>query len=166
MPDTDSPPPTQVPDAHTVLARIAKARTRDEVVRLALRGLLFIGRRAAIFAVRRDEFHGWACNALFGDLDAMRALSIPSDLPSVLATASVTNLYLGPIPGTPAHQGLLRIMGRSSSDVAASAVRVGGRPAMILLVDELADPAQGTRFMEELSRAIGDALARLLAIRG
>jgi hypothetical protein len=164
--DTDSPPPTQAPDPSAVLARLTKARSRDEVVRLALRGLLFVARRAAIFVVRRDGFQGWACNAVFGDLEAVRALFIPQDLPSVLVTATVTNLYVGPIPTTPAHRGLLQIMGRSSPDVVASAVRVGGRPAMVLLADELADTAQGTRFMEELSRAIGDALERLLAVRG
>jgi hypothetical protein len=164
-PDTDSPPLSQAPDANTVLARLTTARTRDEVVRLALRGLLFVARRAAIFVVRGDGYYGWACNAHFGDLEAVRALSISQELPSVLATATVTNLYIGPIPTTPAHHGLLQIMGRSSADVAASAVRVGGRPAMVLLADELADTAQGTRFMEELSRAVGDALSRLLVVR-
>ena len=56
-------------------------------------------------------------------------------------------------------------MEESSPDVAVLAVRVAGRPALILLADDLDDTLTGTRFMDELGRAIGDALSRLLASR-
>jgi hypothetical protein len=49
--------------------------------------------------------------------------------------------------------------------VAVLAVRVAGRPALILLADDLEDTLTGTRFMDELGRAVGDALSRLLASR-
>lgn len=155
--------PTQALSLSSLLPLLSEATSRDEVVRLALRGLLLVARRAAVFAVRREGFHGWACNAEFGDLDALRALTIRQEQPSVLATSAVTGLYLGPIPATPAHNGLIQIMKQRSSEVAVSTVRVGGRAAMILLADELRDPVQGTRFIEELSRALGDALTRLLS---
>jgi hypothetical protein len=155
--------PPQALSVSSLLPLLAEATTRDEVVRLALRGLLLMAQRVAVFAVRREGFHGWACNADFGDLDALRALTIRQEQPSVLATAAVTGLYLGPIPATPAHNGLIQIMKQRSSEVAVSTVRVGGRPAMILLADELRDPGQATRSMEELSRALGDALTRLLS---
>ena len=53
-------------------------------------------------------------------------------------------------------------MGETSPDVAVVAVRVAGRPAMILLADDLDDTMLSTRFMEELARAAAEALSRLL----
>jgi hypothetical protein len=158
--------PARALDTASVLVAVARAQSRSEVVRLALRGLGFVARRVAVFAVRSDGFHGWACNPAFGTIDAVRALVIPKTLPSVFATAAAAGIYLGPIPNTPAHQGLLQIMQRSSPDVAASAVRVGRHAAMIMLADELDDTHVGTRFMDDLSRAIGEALARLLTVQG
>ena len=72
----------------------------------------------------------------------------------------------GPVPETPAHEGLLAVMERASADVAVVAVRVAGRPAAVLLADDLGDTLTGTRRMDELARAVGDALARLLSARG
>ncbi len=57
-------------------------------------------------------------------------------------------------------------MGHSSADVAAIAVRAGGRPALVLLADELEDTLLGTRFLDELAKAVGEALSRLLGTRG
>jgi len=160
------PPPLPFPDPSAILGALARAATRDEIVKLALGGASLFARRVALFAVKRDGYHGWACNAEFGDEDALRALLIPPDQPSVLATSTATSIYLGPIPDTPAHDGLLGVMERASSDVAAIAVRVAGRPAAILVADDLGDTLTGTRRMDELARAVGEALARLLAARG
>ena len=84
----------------------------------------------------------------------------------MMATAAVAGVYLDPIPETPAHEELLSIMGRSSLSVAAVAVRVGGRTAMVVVADDLEDPLAGVQFMEELARAIGEALSRLLSAHG
>jgi hypothetical protein len=161
-------PPKQLraPDGSAVLEALAQASNRDEVVRLALRGMRLVARRLAVFAVRRDGFHGWACNVEFGDPDDLRALMIPHELPSVLATAAAADIYLGAVPRTPAHEGLLRVMEQSSDDVAVLSVRVGGRAAMILVADDLEDTLIGTRWMEQLSEAIGEALSRVLAVKG
>jgi hypothetical protein len=164
-PAPPSPRVIRAPDGGAVLEALAKVKNRDEVVRLALRGLRLIGKRLAIFAVKRDGFHGWACNVELGDPDAFRRVIIPMESPSVLATATATSFYLGPIPATPAHGSLLAVMETSSPDVAVLAVRVAGRPALVLLADEMQDTLTGTRFMDELGRAVGDALSRLLASR-
>jgi hypothetical protein len=164
-PAEDAPKPIRAPDGSAVLEALRRVSNRDEVVRLALRGLHLIAPRFGVFAVKRDGFHGWACNVELGDQDDFRKVKISLDQPSVLATAAATSLYLGPIPSTPAHAPLLVLMGRASFDVAAIAVRVGGRPALVLLADDLEDTLLGTRFLDELARAIGDALARLLVTR-
>ena len=160
------PKPVRAPDGSAVLEALRRVENRDEVVRLALRGLHLIAPRFGVFAVKRDGFHGWACNVELGDQDDFRRVRIPLDQPSILATAAATSLYLGPIPSTPAHAPLLVLMGRASFDVAAIAVRVGGRPALVLFADDLEDTLLGTRFLDELARATGEALSRLLGTRG
>ncbi|MDC3957741.1 hypothetical protein [Polyangium jinanense] len=160
------PPPLPFPDPSAILGALARAATRDEIVSLALGGAALFARRVALFAVKRDGFHGWTCNEDFGDEEALRALSIPHDVPSVFATATATSIYLGPVPETEAHAGLLAVMERASTDVAVVAVRVAGRPAAVLMVDDLGDTLTGTRRMDELARAVGEALARLLSARG
>ena len=44
-------------------------------------------------------------------------------------------------------------------------MRANGRPVMLLVADELTDTLTGTRRMDELARAAGEALSRLLAGR-
>jgi len=160
------PPPLPFPDPSAILGALARAATRDEIVSLALGGAALFARRVALFAVKRDGFHGWTCNEEFGDEEALRDLFIPHEVPSVFATATATSIYLGPVPETPAHEGLYGVMERASPDVAVVAVRVAGRPAAVLMVDDLGDTLTGTRRMDELARAVGEALARLLSARG
>ncbi|WP_437738098.1 hypothetical protein [Sorangium sp. So ce1335] len=161
----DEPPPQPFVDLSDVIDALYLARTRDDVVRLALRGLRLLARRVAIFAAHRGVFRGFACNAEFGDQEALRKLTLPMDQPSVLATAVATHLYVGPIPGTPTHAPLLDVMVNPSLDVAAVAVQVVGRPAMILVADRIIDPSSGARRMVELARAVGEAFSRILSAR-
>jgi hypothetical protein len=121
-----------------------------------------VARRVGLFVVRKDGFHGWACNVELGDEEAFRALTIPHDVPSILATATATGMYLGPIPATPAHAALLAVLGTASRDVAVAVVRAGGRAAMLLVVDDLGDTLDGTRSLEEIARAAGESLTRLI----
>jgi Type II secretion system (T2SS), protein E, N-terminal domain len=165
--DAQGPAPKRVraPDAGPVLEALRQATSRDDVIRVAMKGMRLAARRIAVFAVKRDAFTGWACNVDLGDADELRDVKVPIEQPSVLATATATAIYLGPIPATPAHEGLLRVMDRASGDVAAVAVRVAGRPVLVLLCDELDDTLTGTRYLVELARSVGEALTRLLADR-
>ncbi|WP_434048295.1 MULTISPECIES: hypothetical protein [Sorangium] len=162
----DDPPPQPFVDLSDVIDALYLARTRDDVVRLALRGLRLLAVRVAIFAAHRGVFRGFACNAEFGDQEALRKLTLPMDQPSVLATAVATHLYVGPIPGTPTHAPLLDVMVNPSLDVAAVSVQVVGRPAMILVADRVIDASSGSRRMVELARAVGEAFSRILSARG
>ncbi|WP_437493364.1 hypothetical protein WME75_20435 [Sorangium sp. So ce1014] len=162
----DDPPPQPFVDLSDVIDALYLARTRDDVIRLALRGMRLFAVRVAIFAAHRGIFRGFACNVEFGDQEALRKLTLPMDQPSVLATAVATHLYVGPIPGTPTHAPLLDVMENPSLDVAAVAVQVVGRPAMILVADRILDTASGSRRMIELARAVGEAFSRILSARG
>lgn len=155
----------RAPDARPILDALDRASSRDDVIRQAMRGVRLVARRIGVFAVKREGFTGWACNVDMGDPDAFRALVVPADAPSVLATATATAIYLGPIPETPAHAGLLAVMEHRSPDVAAVACRVAGRPVLVLLADELDDTMTGTRTLIELAEAVGEALSRVLSGR-
>lgn len=152
-------------DVETVLVRLKNAPTRDEVVALSVNGLESFAKRAAVFAVRKDGYRGWACNKAFGDENALREVVIPLEQPSILAAAASLAVYLGPIQNTLAHTNLISVMAHPSKEALAVAVRVANRPAMILLADEFSDVKLAKRRMEELARGISEALLRLIGHR-
>jgi hypothetical protein len=130
-----------------------------------LRAVTLVARRGAIFVVKRGLYQGWACNPAFGAEEDLKVVGIPGDQPSIFATASVTGYYLGPIPMTHGHRALLGVMGTSSSDVAVYVAKIKGKPAVVVIADELDDTLLGTRALGELAKRTGEALARMLAGR-
>jgi len=160
------PPPTSMVDVKATIATLATVTSRDAIVELAFRSMSLFAQRVALFTAKRGGFHGWMCNDAFGSAEALRNVVIPNDQPSIMATAMATSVYLGPIPRTSPHETLLAVMGTSSRDVAIATVRVGGKVAAMLVADELRDTLSGTRRMDELARAMGEALTRLVKARG
>lgn len=145
-----------------ILGALDRAVDRDAIIELALTAMLRVAERAAVFVVRREHFHGWVCNPAFGAEQQLREVAVPQRLPSVLATAVAAGYYLGPIPGTAAHASLIGVMGHASGEVSVVVARVAGRPALLLLADELDDTLLGTRAMGEIAAHVGAALERVL----
>jgi len=152
-------------DPGPVLAALEEANDRDAVIALLISGLRTVARRVAIMAVKRDAFVGWSCNAEFGDARTWRTVSVPTSVPSVLATAAAGTMYLGPLFRTDGHLPILEFMKEVSRDVAVLGVRVDMHPVLLLLADELGDTALGTKRMEQLARAASAALTRVLRKR-
>ena len=71
-------------------------------------------------------------------------------------------MYLGGIFEDDAHRPLLAVMGTATRDVGVCAVKVGGKTAMLIVADELADTALSTKHMDAIASAAGEALARLV----
>jgi len=174
VPEADGPEPQTVPRAPDagwtptlpeLVMLIRRASARDELLDLVLRALTILASRAAVFVARKDQFKGWSCNPAFGSEEELRDVSIPSELPSVLATAAAAGFYLGPIPRTPGHMSLYAVMRTATSDVAVYVVRVKTKPALLLLADELDDTLLGTRSMGDIASAASDALTRILTLR-
>jgi hypothetical protein len=115
----------------------------------------------AIFVVKKDGLLGWSCTPEFGDQGALKALRIPIKAPSEMAGVLGGGVHLGPLTGIVAAP-LLRLMRTATQDVALLAVRVGDRPAVLLVADELGDTLLATKRMDELGRAAGEALLRIL----
>jgi hypothetical protein len=161
-----NPPPPTAPlepvDAHDSLTRLREAMDREALVDALVRAAGVVARRVAIFAVRRSGFAGWSCSRGFAERDRLRELTLPLGAPSVLALATAAGSYFGPILPNDAHARLMAVMEHATRDVAVLAIKAQGRAALVLLADELDDSMLGTRYLDQVARAAGEALSRIL----
>jgi hypothetical protein len=148
-------------DLGSTLSSIRTAVDRDAVLGLVQLGARTVARRVAMLVVRKDSLDGWSCTPEFGDQAALRDLKIPLRAPNLLTAVLAGGVHLGPLMGTVAAP-LLRVMRTASQDVAIAALRVGDRPAVLIVADELGDTLLATKRLDELARAAGDALLRIL----
>lgn len=153
------------PDSSSVLAAIRSASSRDEILASLLLGVRSVARKAGLLVAKKDHFAGWMCNAELGDSSAFRLVQIPSVVPSIFTTAAAGHTYLGPLYRDRVSAPLLDVMGSTSRDVALTPVRVLGKTAVLVVADDLGDTMLGTKSMEELARAAGEALARVVRRR-
>ena len=148
-------------DASTFLAGLKTAHDRDAVVRWLLQGARAVARKAGVLVARKDSLEGWTCTPELADPAAFKRLNIGTGTPSMLTSVLSGGIYLGPMLG-PVGAALLAVMKSATDDVALCAVRVGGKPTLVLIADELGDTALATQRIEELARTAGEALERLL----
>jgi hypothetical protein len=161
-PDQQIAPKSPFPDSSSVLAAIRSATSRDEILASLLLGIRSVARKAGLLVAKKDQLVGWMCNAELGETSAFRAVSISLATPSIFATAAAGRTYLGPIYRDRVSGSLLDVMGSASRDIALTPVRVLGKTAVLVIADELGDTMLGTKAMEDLSKAAGEALARIV----
>lgn len=170
-PAVDGPEPVTIPRAPDagwaptlpeLFDLIARARGRDDLLDMMLRAVTMVARRGALFVLKKDAYHGWSANPAFGSEEDLRTLVIPANKPSIFATSAAAGFYLGPIPQTPVHRGLLEVMGRATPDVAVYVVKLKGRATIVLIADELDDTLIGTRTLGEIARRASETLTRIL----
>lgn len=152
-------------DVGGILAALRAAGSRDEVLELVLTGARMVAFRVAIFVVKRGGYLGWACTPEFGDRSRLQSVLVPLEADSLFEEASREGLYLGAIRNDEVHSGLLHVMRGASRDVAAAAIRVAGKTAVVIVADELGDTMLATRRLEELARAAGEAFGRIVRMR-
>lgn len=138
------------------------ATTRDDVIDCLIVGMSTVARRVGVFAIKKGHFRGVACNTELGDAARFRAIEISTEATTVLGIAATSGSYVGPLPVTKPHEDLLAFMKDASSEVAASLIRVAGRPAVVLFADGLGDTMIATRRAEELGREASNAFSRIL----
>ena len=142
--------------------RFRSATSRDEILASLLLGIRSVARKAGLLVAKKDQLVGWMCNAEFGDTSAFRAVSISLATPSIFSTSVAGRTYLGPLYRDRVTAPLLDVMGSASRDIALTPVRVLGKTAVLVIADELGDTMLGTKAMEDLSKAAGEALARIV----
>ncbi len=148
------------PDVTTSLDALATATGPDDVVSCLLEGMRGLAPRVAVFVVRSGSFQGRAAAGV--DLDAVRNVRVETSKPSVFETAVSAGYYLGPIPSSAAHEGLLEALGVGDDEVYVAPVMVSGHPVMVLVAAGLGDAFSASRWADQLTRAAGHALTRIL----
>lgn len=164
-PHSDVPPPLPFPEVSGVIAALRHAATRDDVLELVLIGARMVARRVGLFVVKKGGYLGRAGTPEFADQATLQSIVIPLDENSIFDRAVREDLYLGPVPNDDVHAPLLRVLTAPSRDVAVVPVRVTGKTAVIIVADELGHTMIGTRRLEELARAAGEAFERILRKR-
>lgn len=175
-PDIPAPPPVPAslagglraelaPDLGTVLAGLRSAASRDDVLELILEGARSVAPKVALFVVKKGGYLGWMGSVELKARAALKDVLVPVDTNSVFDRAVREELYLGPIPFDAVHAPLVRVLDNPTRDVAVVPVRVSGKTAVVIVADQLVDTMHGTRRLEELGRAAGDAFARIVRTR-
>jgi hypothetical protein len=145
-----------------VLEAIGAATSRDEVVEHLVAGLRTVAGRVGILAVRRGHFVGWACSPTIASPALFRALSVPCDAPTVLASAAERGWFLGPVEADAHHDELLGALGSVPDELSVVSVRVSARPALLLVAADLGDAMNATHAADTLAYAASEALGRIL----
>jgi len=158
-------PQLPFPEMGGILAALRNAGSRDEVLELVLTGARMVALKVALFVVKKGGYLGWVGTPEFADRASLQSVLIPLEANSIFDRAVREDLYLGPIRYDEVHAPLLRVIRNPSRDVAAVPIRVSGKTAVIIVADELGDTMIGTRRLEELARAAGEAFARIVRTR-
>jgi hypothetical protein len=149
-----------------VLEAMRDAPDRDHVVELIIEGMRPVARKIGIFVVKQGAFVGWACTPELADIDALKALRIPIGAPTLLARALDAGApVLGRIDVTAPNVALVAALRSTPGEVAVAAIRIDGKPALVVFADELGDTRIATKRLADLVRAAAEALTRILLER-
>jgi hypothetical protein len=148
--------------ANAILREMARVDRRDALLELVLLGARTVTRKAMIFVVKKEGYVGWMCTSELADRAVLQAITIDPRIPTFLAAAAAAGRYVGPVLLNEAHGPLLRLLRSPAPEVAAVALRVSGRAAAILVVHEVADPVLALPRLDEIARAAGEALERIV----
>lgn len=158
-------PQLPFPEMSGVLGALRSATSRDEILELVLTGARTVAARVALFVVKRGGYLGWSGSPELADRAALQSVLIPLDAGSIFDRAVREDFYLGPIRHDEVHAPLVRVLESPSREVAAVPIRVSGKTAVIILADDLGDTMLGTRRLEQLARAAGEAFTRIVRTR-
>lgn len=154
--------PNPPADVGSVLASLRIATTRDEILDLVLTGARAVALKVALFVVKKGSFQGWSCTPELGDRAELQNVTVSMDTETVFDVAVKEGMYLGPLPNDDAHRRLVGFMRGASRDVAITPIRVSGKTAVVVVADSLGDTMIATRRLDEISRAAGEAFARIV----
>ena len=145
-------------DAH--LAELARATSRDDVVRIACHACLSAARGAAFLALRKGVFRGWDGAGEEVTSAGIRSLWVPASNPSILNEVLHTGRTFEGAYGQTAADHLFRAaLGSQGRAVVIVPVMIGSRMVGVLCAN---DPAGQTSSIERIGEAVGEAFERLI----
>ncbi len=147
-------------DLEAHLAELARATSRDDVVRVACHACLAVSRGAAFLALRKGVFRGW--DGAGGDVTnaGIRSLWVPASNPSILNEVLHTGRVFHGAYGQTAADHLFRAaFGGHGREVVIVPVMIGARMVGVLCAN---DPSNETAPVERVAEAVGKAFERLI----
>jgi hypothetical protein len=153
------PQPEPVED---VVSATERAGTAEELVALMLRGMA--PAPSIVLSVRAGTYSGRAASPGLS-ADVAQKVKLTAGTASVVETAVRTGLYLGALPHTPAHAALRELFGGDGeAEVYVVPVLASGHPTLVLVseIEKLGPSVEATGRADELSRAVGKALERIV----
>jgi hypothetical protein len=121
--------------------------------------------RLCLFAVHHGKVSGWMGRGLPLDAPDLRSFSVFAEIPSVFWELEERDRYLGPIPGGPVDDDLLKVLGPPPpNEVLVVPLKMKGRTKGFLMGDipNQKVPETVEDEMVAASRAAGEALAAVL----
>jgi hypothetical protein len=166
-PELPTPPSPPFEQVGPILDAMRAAPDRDAILEQVVVAAHTVARKVAVLAVRKDLLVGWTCSPEFGDRAALRAARILPAMSDLLQQVLDTDAaVLARIPKDGTHAPLLAAMTvPPSGEAAIVSVRVEGRAVALVVGVDAGDTMLATRRFEEVARAAGDALGRLLRER-
>jgi hypothetical protein len=121
--------------------------------------------RLCLFAVHHGKVSGWMGRGLPLDAPDLRSFSVFAEIPSVFWELEERDRYLGPIPGGPVDDDLLKVLGPPPpNEVLVVPLKMKGRTKGFLMGDvpHQKVPEAVEDELVAASRAAGEALAAVL----
>jgi hypothetical protein len=121
--------------------------------------------RGCLFAVHHGKVSGWMGRGLPLDAVDLRSFSVFAEIPSVFWELEETDRYIGPIPGGPVDDDLLKVIGPPPpNEVLVVPLKMKGRTKGFLMGDipsqKVPDAVEDE--LAAAARAAGEALAAIL----
>jgi hypothetical protein len=121
--------------------------------------------RVCLFAVHHGKVSGWMGRGLPLDAPDPRSFSVFTEIPSIFWELEESDRYLGPIPGGPVDDDVLRLLGPPRPDeILVVALQVKGRTKGYLMGDipSRKVPESAIDDMVSAAQAASEALAAVL----
>lgn len=145
------------------------ATSAEAVVGALVDGLRAVSDQCVVFGVRGNAYEARATSVPLDDPARLRELRVAAADVSVLRTAVEAGYYLGPLPDAPSHVALASLLGKQEhsdlDELYATPVLVDGRAALIVVACGFEGAYAASRLVDELCRAAGVALERVVLRR-
>jgi hypothetical protein len=153
-------------DIAPLLDQIRAEKDRDAILELVLAGAHHVARRAVVLGVRRGVLFGWTCSPGLTERAALRRAQWNAE-GSVLASALESDrVRFVRIPPDAVHAPLRSILRtHPAAEVALVAIRVDGRPVVVVVADDLVERNVAAQRLEEIARVAGTAIGLALRSR-
>ena len=121
--------------------------------------------RLCLFAVHHGKISGWIGRGLPLDAPDLRSFSVFAEIPSIFWELEESDQYIGPIPGGPVDDDLLRVLGPPSPiEAILLPLKMKGRTKGFLVGDIPGQkvPVEVVNELVAAARAAGEALTAIL----